>query len=266
MSDSLNPEPVIEETQAGLAKSLDTQAVAATSGIPPAHDSYKALRYRNFRLLLISIFISVFAQQMITVAIGWELFERTNSSLVLGGVGLAQIIPIMLLFLPSGYIVDRYSRKLIYLVALAVIGLAILGLGALSALRGSLFLIYSCLVIMGGAQSFSTPTGSVLISQVVPESVFENATTWRTSCSQLAAVLGPTAGGFLIGILGGATLIYFLSGAAFIIVALIVLSMRVRPQAALQKGSQQRSLGVIVDGLRFLGQTQVMLAAITLDL
>lgn len=266
MNDSHHSDPAIEEAQAALAESIDASAVAAAEGKSAGHDSYKALRYRDFRLLLASIFISVFAQQMITVAIGWELFERTNSSLVLGGVGLAQIIPLMLLFLPSGYIVDRYSRKMIFLLSLAVIGLATLGLAALSAFRGPLVLIYGCLVVMGGAQSFSTPTGSVLISQVVPESAFENAMTWRTSFSQLAAVLGPTAGGFLIGILQGATFVYVLSGGAFIIVSLGIILMRVRPQARMQKDSQQRSLAALMEGLRFLGRTQVMLAAITLDL
>ncbi|MBA2679146.1 MAG: MFS transporter, partial [Ktedonobacteraceae bacterium] len=194
-----------------LDEAVATPAVVATVGEPLVHDAYEALRYGNFRLLLVGIFVAFFSQQMITVAIGWELYERTNSSLALGGIGLAQIIPIIFLFLPSGYIVDRYSRKVILLVSLAVLGLATLGLAAFSFLHGSLFLVYGSLAVMGGAQSFSNPASSVLISQVVPEHAFENATTWRSSFSQLAAVLGPATGGFLIGIFHGATLIYVLS-------------------------------------------------------
>jgi MFS family permease len=266
MSDRHDDASPIEEPQAALTAAIDISAVAATAGKPVVHDSYAALRYRNFRLLLASVFVAIFAQQMITVAIGWELFERTNSPLALGGIGLAQIIPIMVLFLPSGYIVDRYSRKVIFLVSLAILGLATLSLALLSYQHGALLLVYACLVVMGGAQSFSNPASSVLISQVVPEHVFENATTWRTSCSQLASVLGPATGGFLIGIFHGATFVYVLSAAAFIVVSLGVIVMRVRPQKQLQKNSQQRSLGAVVEGLRFLGRTQVMLAAMTLDL
>lgn len=264
MSDSQNSDDLVEFVPSTLSEAIDVPAVAVEADELLVHDAYEALRYGNFRLLLVSICVTFFAQQMLTVAIGWELYERTNSSLVLGGIGLAQIIPIILLFLPSGYIIDRYSRKGILLVSLVVLGLATLGLAALSFLHGSLFLIYGCLAVMGGAQSFSNPASSVLIAQVVPEHVFENATTWRSSFAQLAAVLGPATGGFLIGIFRGATLVYMLSGAAFFLISLVLLLMRVRPQVKQQKSA--RSFATVVEGLRFLGRTQVMLAAITLDL
>ena len=67
---------------------------------------------------------------MITIAIGWELYDRTGSALVLGGVGLAQVIPLILLSLPAGDIVDRYNRKLIIIMAQIALLLATLGLAA----------------------------------------------------------------------------------------------------------------------------------------
>jgi MFS family permease len=243
-----------------------TNPLAPDSGEPHAHDSYAALRSRDFCLLLACAFVAAFAQQMITVAIGWELFERTHSALVLGGIGLAQIIPIIVLFLPSGYIVDLFSRKMIFLVSLTIFGLASLGLAILSAVHGSLWLIYACLAVMGAAQSFSSPASAVLVSQVVPEQIFENATAWRTSSGHLASVLGPTCGGFLIALFNGATFVYGLSAAAFIIISLLMIMLRVRSQERPQKGAQRRSLKAVVEGLQFLGRTQVMLAAMTLDL
>jgi len=121
--DPLSSEPPLQEPQSALAEVIDAPTVArGTSSVsttadtiatskPPQHDAYEALRYHNFRLLLAGAFVAVFAQQMITVAIGWELYQRTNAPLALGAVGLAQILPVVLLFLPSGYLVDRYSRK-----------------------------------------------------------------------------------------------------------------------------------------------------------
>jgi MFS family permease len=240
--------------------------LTTTSGEPHLHDPYAALRSRNFCVLLSGAFVAAFAQQMITVAIGWELFERTNSALVLGGIGLAQIIPIIVLFLPSGYIVDLYSRKMIFLVSLALLGLASLGLAILSALQGSLWLIYACLAVMGAAQSFNSPASAVLVSQVVPERVFENATAWRTSSGHLASVLGPASGGFLIALFNGATFVYVLGAAALIIISLLMIALRVRSQERPQKGVQPRSFKTAVEGLQFLGHTQVLLAAMTLDL
>jgi len=204
---------------------------------------------------------------LITVAIGWELYERTSSALILGGIGLAQVIPVIVLFLPAGYISDRYSRKHIIIVSQIIFTVASLGLAALSYQQGSLFLIYACLVVIGGVQTFSNPASSALVSQVVPEEAFENATTWRSSIVQLSAVIGPAMSGFLIGIFHGTSLVYLISAGASMIFVLLLLLMQVQSQQV-QMGSagKQRTPGALVEGLRFLGRTQVMLAAITLDL
>jgi MFS family permease len=206
----------------------------------------------------------MFARQVIAVAIGWELYDRTGSALVLGGVGLAQVIPVIILFLPSGYVADRYSRKYVVMLSQLLTTIAALSLAALSYLHGPLLLIYTCLVALGTAQSFSNPASSALISQVVPEEAYENATTWRSSSVQLSAVLGPAAGGFLISLFHGAGLVYLLSAVASLIFALLLFPMQVRQQKVV--AMSQRSWSALVEGLRFLGKTPVMLAAITLDL
>lgn len=201
---------------------------------------------------------------MTAVAIGWELYNETSSALVLGGVGLAQIIPIILLFLPAGYIVDRYNRKHIMIATQIVLALSSLALAALSYLHGSLFLIYGCLVAIGSAQAFSSPTSSTLIAQVIPEQAFENAMTWRSSSIQLAAIIGPAISGFLIGIFHTATPIFVLNGIAASLFVLLLAMMRIHRQQVPM--TQKRSLSSLVEGIRFLGKTPVLLAAITLDL
>ncbi len=231
---------------------------------PAAHDPYRALRFRDFRLLMSGVFIGSFGQQMLSVALGWELYNRTGSALALGGVGLAQVIPVILLSLPAGHIADRYSRKHIVLGAEVVVMLASLGLAALSAQRGPLALIYACLVALGGAQSFNGPASSALIGQVIPAAAYENATTWRSSSWQLSAVLGPAAGGFLIGLLHGATWVYVVNGAAALVYVALLVLIRERPQQ--RHVVQERTWRSLGEGLRFLGRTRVLLAAITLDL
>ncbi len=227
-------------------------------------DSYGALRYRDFRLLLGSVFLTMFGQQMLTVAIGWELYNRTGSALILGGIGLAQVIPLIILFLPAGYAADNISRKYILIVAQSLSLLASLGLATLSFQRGPVLLIYGCLLLLGAAQSFSFPSSSAVVSQVIPEQAFENAITWRSSASQLSAVLGPTTGGFLIGLFGGASYVYIASAACFLLIVILLLIMRVGPQKT--SSASNRKISALIDGIRFLGRTPVMLAAITLDL
>src|SRR5215472_2840770 len=212
----------------------------------------KALQYPNFRLLLASIFLGGFAQQMLTIAIGWELYDRTRSALALGGIGLAQVIPLILLFLPAGYAADRVNRKYLLVATDLVAMLATLGLAILSFQQGSLVLIYACLVALGAAECFSFPTGSALVSQVLPEVAFENAVTWRSRVSQLSSVLGPAAGGFLIGLFIGAGWVYIISAVLSLLVIVLLLFTRVRPQTG--PVASGRRLGALVGGLRFLGQ------------
>ena len=87
----------------------------ATHPIPPAtggHDDPSApLRYRDFRLLLIGRFIASLGDQMLSFAIGWELWLRTHDELALGLVGLVQVIPVLVFSLPGGHVADQYNRK-----------------------------------------------------------------------------------------------------------------------------------------------------------
>src|SRR5262245_58999149 len=87
------------------------------------HDPYAALRFRDFRLLLIGTFLEVVGQQMLGVAIGWELYERTHDPLALGLIGLVQVLPVVLLALPAGHVADRFDRKWIAVIAALALAL-----------------------------------------------------------------------------------------------------------------------------------------------
>jgi MFS family permease len=253
------------ETQSTDDEPID--ALTVPSPVPGAaglHDPYRALRFRDFRLLLTGACISSFGQQMLTVALGWELYNRTGSALVLGGVGLAQIIPIILLSLPAGHVADRYSRKRIMFFSQIVLAAGALGLAALSWRHGPLLLIYGCLVVIGGAGAFNNPASSALIAQVIPADAYESAMTWRSSTQQVSSVLGPAAGGFLISLFQGAAWVFALYAVAALSFALLLSFLRVRPSAT--RAVRGTTLHSVTDGIRFLGRSQVLLAAITLDL
>lgn len=237
----------------------DSSTTAAHS-----HDAYSSLRYRNFQLLMIGVLVAQLGQQMVTVALGWELYTRTGSALVLGGVGLAQVIPIIVLSLPAGHIVDHTSRKRVLILSEIALALGSLGLAALSFGHGALVLIYGCLVLLGAAQAFSSPASSALIAQIIPEHVFANAMTWRSSTSQLSSVLGPAAGGLLVAALHGASWVYVINAVATLLFTLLLVPIQVRYQ--MRPVAAERTLDSLAEGIRFLLRTPVILAAITLDL
>ncbi len=248
---------------------IETTTLAETSPvfIEPAkpHDPYLAWRFLDFRLLFIGSFIATLGEQMINIAIGWELYDRTGSALVLGFVGLVQIIPVFLLSLPAGYVADRFNRKLIVILSLLLLALASIGLTYLSYVHGPLLLIYGCLLLIGCAAAFNSPASSTLVTQAVPEHAYQSAATWSSSSWQLASVLGPAAGGVLIALMHRATLIYALYGVAVIIFALLLLPLRGKQQKVISS-TTTTTIGSLLEGLKFLRSTQVILAAITLDM
>src|SRR5512138_3753143 len=112
-----------------------TPESAETPPLRPTNDPYAVLRNRDLVLYLVGRFVASIGQQMLTVAVGWELYERTNRALALGLVGLTQMIPMLLFTLPAGHVADNYNRKRIIIITSGVIACASLGLTFISALQ-----------------------------------------------------------------------------------------------------------------------------------
>src|SRR6266700_3771087 len=148
--------------------------------LKPTHDPYQVLRNRDLALYLIGRFVASFGQQMLTVAVGWEIYERTHSALKLGYVGLTQMVPMVLFTLPAGHVADNYDRKRIIVLMTLVIGCASLGLTLISALRADVFWIYFCLFAAGTARTFHWPASSAFLPQLVSRREFSRAVTWSS--------------------------------------------------------------------------------------
>ncbi len=254
-----------KKAQAGDDASASASLVSTSSPESVhSHDPYLALRYREFRLLFIGRFIATMGEQMVTVAIGWELYNRTGSALVLGFVGLVQVLPVLVLSLPAGHLADKFNRKRIVIVTQLILAAGALGLTWLSYTQGSLLLIYACLLLMGGAMAYGDPASSALLSQTVPERLYANASTWSSSSWQLAAVLGPALGGFVIAFDNSTALVYALDAGAILIFVALLTRLSGTQQGAL--AGERMTLRSLLEGVTFLKSTQVLLAAITLDM
>lgn len=233
----------------------------STSNTP--HDPYAALRIQDFRLLLIGNFITSLGGQMLTFALGWELWLRTNDEIFLGLIGLAQVIPVVLFSLPAGHIADRYNRRRIVKIAQAAFAFFALSLGALSYFQGPIWLIYTCLFGMGLAHAFNSPAASTLMPEAVPQEHFTNAATWSSSAWQLASVVGPALGGLVLATTKSTLPHYLFYGFAALLFVILLNLIKGRPLARSQESATLKSL---LEGLRFIWNTKVILAAITLDM
>ena len=230
----------------------------------PRHDPFAALRIRDFRLLVLGSFLAVIAEQMVGVAIGWELYERTRNPLALGLVGLVEIVPVLLLALPAGHIADRRERKWIVVAAMSGIAVCALGLCGLSLTQGPLLAIYALLFGIGVGRSFQGPAFSALTAEVVPPVHYANAATWSSGAWQSSAILGPALGGLLLVAFGGAAWVYLFAGALLLLVALMFVLLHSR--AGTTRNVEPMSVQSMLAGARFIWRTPVILAAITLDM
>jgi MFS family permease len=227
-------------------------------------DPYAALRFRDFRLLIAGRFAAQIGEMMVSVAIGWELYERTRDPFALGLVGLVQVLPVITLSLFGGYAADRYDRKRMALISQSVLMGCSAALVLLSLTQGSLLLIYAVLTLIGVARAFNNPAEGALTPQMVPPELFSNAATWSSSVWQLSAIMGPGIGGLIIGATGQAYPVYALNViAGGVLVGALLLIRTKQREYVLPKEGPWASLR---EGVRFVRDTKVILGAITLDM
>jgi len=233
-----------------------------------ASSSYAVLRNRDFLVYLIGRFVASLGQQMLSVAVDWELYERTHSPLALGLVGLSQMIPMVVCTLPSGHVADNFSRKRIILATTLLLAFASLGLTLISALNAPVAGIYGCLVVIGAARTFLWPASAAFLPHLVPRSLFSRAVTINSGTFQLSSVAGPVVCGALIAILSKhhshpAAVIYALNVAASLACFGLVLMIRRQHVVAARQPLSIRNLGA---GFKFVFENKIILGTITLDM
>jgi MFS family permease len=235
--------------------------------VSPAHDPYAALRNSNFRRLIASYFAATIAREAQIVVVGWQAFEITHDPLTLGLVGLAEALPLIAVALYAGHVADRAVRRTIALAGtfamfLSAIALLLFTTGGMIA-NGRVWPIYLVIFLSGIARSFTRPAVTALSAEVMERDLYPNAVAWRSSSWQLAAVVGPAAGGLVYGFAGAAVAYACVSALmAASLVAVWRITHRTAPALA-----EEMPVGESVRlGLRFLMQQPVILAAMSLDL
>ncbi|MGA2877398.1 MAG: MFS transporter [Bryobacteraceae bacterium] len=223
-----------------------------------------AFRYTNFRLFMSARFLSIVSSEMISVAVGWQIYGLTHRPLDLGLVGLAQFAPGVVLFLIAGHAADRYPRQSILRTCYSAFAVCSAVLLALT-FRGisTAWPIYAVLLANGVVRAFNGPTGQAFLPQLVKPEHFPNAVTWSASFFQTATILGPMAGGLIYGFAGSPAPVYACATVAYCIAAALLSA--IRPDIVARKNSEE-SVGVILHGLRYIWRSKLILGCMSLDL
>lgn len=159
---------------------------------------------KAFKTLLLYRIGATLSYQIMMVAVGWHIYEITQSVVSLGLIGLAELIPYFTLALYSGHAVDHYSRKRIASIACLIhIGVALfLALIALDWLKPPVPLIYLAVCFMGIGRALLRPTYQALFGQIIPRDQLSRYTAYASSAFQICIVAGPGLGGLMIGFAG----------------------------------------------------------------
>ncbi len=225
-----------------------------------------ALEIRDFRRWWCATFGMAMALQMLEVVIGWEVYSHQHSALDLGWIGLAEFVPLFVLALPAGQLADRVPRRLI-LAAANLIGVGIgAGLAPVSAAGVRSPLPYLAFAVGAGVtMALGQPASRAMPPTLVPSELLGSAMTLRSIAGQGAQVVGPAIGGVLYGVSPSAVYLVaagWLRGRA-------ARGARHRPGPARRERREPRrppDLESLLEGLRFVGRTQILLGAILLDL
>jgi MFS family permease len=233
-----------------------------------------ALRVRDFRLWWLALLAEGIGLQMIEVAIGWEVYALHRSALDLGWIGLAEFIPMFVLALPAGHLADRLPRRLVFAAALLVGAVVGVGLAALTWAGEKSVLPYLALAVGAGVtMALGTPAARAMAPTLVSAEILPSAMTLRSIASQAAMVLGPALGGLIYA--GSPVVVYLLATAMCLVGAACVAAMRPQPAAdaapdsvseAIAAAARSSALARVLEGLRFVRHTPILLGAILLDL
>ncbi|MHB2083137.1 MFS transporter [Pseudomonas asiatica] len=200
--------------------------------------------------------------QMLTVAIGWHLYQLTGNVLDLGLVGLVEFAPRVLFMLHTGHVADRYDRRKVAALCQSLQGLIALALALGSATDNvTRELIFALAFLLGATRSFEMPATQALLPNVVPAGLFPRAVAASASATQSATIVAPAVGGFLYAF--GSIWVYGPTVALYAIACVLTLSLQARGQVA-QRG--RASIESLLAGIRFIRSRPDILGTISLDL
>jgi MFS family permease len=224
-----------------------------------------ALRERDFAFLWSAILGMRFAEQMLAVAVGWQVYSIRRNPLDLGLIGLAEFLPLPLLALPAGQLADRLPRKLISASAL------LLNVGVASALivvtlhgAHEVWQFFALAACSGVASAIGWPALGALTPELVSAELLPGALALGSIAGQAAVVVGPAVGGLIFA--ARPELVYVAAAGLFAVSLAAMLAVRRRESVREVAGDPPPGLESLVAGVRFVLKSRMLLGAISLDL
>ncbi len=220
---------------------------------------------RSFKLFWLARVTSMAATQMLMVGVGWQIYDLTNSAFDLGMIGLMSFIPQVLLVLVVGHVADRFNRRKVAMLCMAIEA-AVVAVLALGSIQGWLTRnhIYALILCYATARAFVAPTMMSLLPSLVDEKTLPRAVSLSAAAMQTAIILGPALGGWLY--VAGAKAVYITAALAYVVASICIALIQTQPASAPVTARERPTLDSLFGGIHFIRKHPVVLGAISLDL
>ena len=251
-STHLTPDP--SEASAGRAR----RAVRALAlDLTPLAES------REFRLLFAGQAVSFFGSMMTYVALPWQTYRLTGSTLASGMLGVAEFVPIFVMAFVGGALADAVDRRRMVRVTEALLALGTLLLVANSLLeRPRVWVLFFCAALFAALNGLQRPSLDALVPRLVPADQLPAALALRSLSATVSMIGGPALGGLLV-VAAGPAATYSLDFLTFAASLAALWAMRAVPPPA---GADRPSLRSIAEGLRYARGRPELLGTYLIDI
>ncbi len=230
----------------------------------------KTLRYSEFRSYLAMRIALILALNMQMTIVAYMVYQLTKDPLSLGMIGICEVIPAIGFSFFTGHIADQNEKRNLLMwciigfmvTSVIYIGLSIPSFQQWAGISTTVWLMYATVFIGGATRAFASPANFSLMGLLVPRKHYANAATWSSTAWQLGAVIGPLLGGVVMA--ASDYTISYLS--VFIIHLVSLLALLKITRKPLTSKPTDPMLKSLKEGLKFVFSTQVIFAALALDM
>jgi predicted MFS family arabinose efflux permease len=225
--------------------------------------TFRALQHRNYRLYWTGQLVSLIGTWMQSVAQGWLMHRLTESALMLGLLGFMQFLPVLLLSLWAGVIVDSIDkRKLLLFTQAAFLIQAVLLAAAVSTGIVKPWMVLALAFIFGTINALDLPARQSFVVELAGKEDLSNAIALNSGAFNVARVVGPAIAGILLATVGEAGC-FWLNALSYIAVIVSIWRMDLVPRPGI-RFVLSRAMDTMMEGIRYARDVRPLRNLLTL--
>ncbi len=223
---------------------------------------FRPLRHRDYRFLYAAQFISFLGSMITYVALPWQMYRLTHSSLAVGLLGLAELLPLLVTAFVGGALADSVDRRrMVILTELGLLGgCGLLMINAALA-RPSVAALYVAAALMSALNGLQRPSLDALTPRLVPHDEIPAAAALSSLRGSVGMIAGPAIGGLLLGAFGPVAA-FGVDGLTYLVSLLCFVAVRTVPPP---EGADRPSLKGIAEGFRYARSRQELIGTYIVD-